>query len=136
MKFDTLVHKVANQKSWNLLYMKEDDTYRLQVATVGERRQDVFITFRQDEAEVWVATIWSVVADVDDFNVSEPLELLRFNWRHIWGHLALKNREVVLVHNQITSEADFLELVSVVEAIAHASDGIEALIYGEDQDRN
>ncbi|MCO5167713.1 MAG: YbjN domain-containing protein [Planctomycetes bacterium] len=135
MKFDTLVHKVANQKGWTLLYIKEDDVYRLQLATTGDRRQDVFITFRQDDAQVWVATIWSVVADVDDFNLSDPLELLRFNWRHVWGHLALREREVVLVHNQITSETDWIELARVVDAIAHASDGIEAMIYG-DQDTN
>lgn len=136
MNFDTLVHKVTNQRGWNLLYMKEDDTYRVQVATTGERRQDVFIAFRQDEARVWVATIWSVVAEVDDFNLSDPRELLRFNWRHIWGHLALRGTDVVLVHNQITSEADWLELARVVEAIGQSSDGLEAQIYGEHQDNN
>lgn len=135
MKFDTLVHKVANQKGWTLLYMKEDDVYRLQVATPGDRRQDVFIAFRQDDAQLWVATIWSTVADVEDFNMSDPLELLRFNWRNIWGHLALRGGEVILVHNQITAEADWIEVARVVEAIGTASDGIEAMIYGERDDK-
>ena len=131
MKFDTLVHKVANQKGWTLLYIKDDDAYRVQVVTPGDRRQDVFIAFRQDEAKVWVASMWSVVADLDDFNMSDPLELLRFNWRQVWGHLAVRNDEVVLVHNQIIDEAGWNEVARVVEAIAQASDGIEAMIYGE-----
>lgn len=134
MKFDSLVHKVANQKGWTLLYLKDDDAYRLQVATPGDRRQDVFIAFRQDDAKLWVATMWSVVADVDDFNLSDPLELLRFNWRQVWGHLAVRGAEVVLVHNQIVDEAGWNEVARVVEAIALASDGIEAMIYGEQDD--
>jgi hypothetical protein len=134
MGFDTLVHKIANQKGWTLLYLKDEDSYRLQVPTPGDRRQDVFITFRQDEEKQFVATMWSVISDVQDFNFTDPLELLRFNWNNVWGSLAVRAKDVVLVHNQLAAEADHAVVASAIESIAIASDGIEAAIYGDRDD--
>jgi hypothetical protein len=135
MKFDALLHKLADKHAWTLLYLRDEDSYRIQVATPGDRRQDVFITFRQDDQEAWMATIWSVIAKVEDFNLEDPVELLRFNWRQIWGHLAVRKDEVVLAHDQLTDEANWNEVAKAVQAIAVTSDGIEAMIYG-DEDTN
>lgn len=132
MKFDALLHKLADKHGWTLLYLRDEDSYRIQVATPGDRRQDVFITFRKDDQEAWMATIWSVIAKVEDFNLDDPVELLRFNWRQIWGHLAVRKDEVVLAHDQLTDEANWNEVGKAVQAIAVTSDGIEAMIYGDD----
>src|SRR4051812_36681520 len=118
MKFDTLLHKLANHEGWSILYVKEDDTYKVQVATPGDRRQDVYVTFRKDEAGSWVAAIWSVVAEVADFNMSDPLELLRFNWRNLYGALAAKGDQVVLVQNQLTDEANWNEVGRAIHNVA------------------
>ena len=94
MKFDALLHKLANQHGWTILYIREEDSYRIQVTTPGDRRQDVFVTFRKDDAGAWIATMWSTVAKVEDFNLTDPLELLRFNWRHLYGALAVSQAEL------------------------------------------
>lgn len=135
MDFDVLVHKLANQKGWNLLYLKDEDRYRLQLETTGDRRQDVYVSFRKDEREDWIAVIWSVLADVADFNLSDPKELLRFNWRNVWGKLALVGDDVVLVQHQLTDEANWNEVGRAVEEIGALADSVEAQIYGDADSR-
>ena len=94
MKFDTLINDLAKEKEWNILYLDDEDSYRLTLQTPGNRYQDVFVSFRRDEEGQWVATIWSVISEVADFNMTDPVELLRFNWRNIYGSLAVKGEEV------------------------------------------
>jgi len=131
VKFDALLHKLANQHGWTILYIREEDSYRIQVVTPGDRRQDVYVTFRKDDAGGWIATMWSTVAKVEDFNLTDPLELLRFNWRHLYGALAVRKDEVVLVQNQLTDEANWNEVGRAISTIAVTSDGIEQQIYGD-----
>lgn len=133
--FDVLVHKVAEQRGWNLLYVEQDDVYKVQLETPGARWQDVFVTFRRDQEEAWVATIWSVIAEVEDFDLQDPMELLRFNWRNVYGALAVKDQQVVLVQNQLADQADLDEVAKAIHWIGTNADSIEKMIYG-DRDEN
>ena len=128
---DVLIHRLAEERGWNLLYVPQDDVYQLQLQTPGERWQDVFVTFRRDQEEAAIATIWSPIAEVEDFDLTDPLELLRFNWRHLYGALAVRKDEVVLVQNQLTDEANWNEVGRAISTIAVTSDGIEQQIYGD-----
>jgi hypothetical protein len=131
MDFDVLLHKLAEEKGWSLLYVKEDDLYKLTLPIPGDRYQDVFINFRKD-AENWhVATMWSVIADVEDFNMTDPVELLRFNWRNLYGSLAVSGEQVVIVQNQLTEEANWNEVGRAVHYIGNTADAIEKEIYGD-----
>jgi len=135
MDFDVLLHKLADDKGWSLLYVTEDDLYKLTLPVPGERYQDVYVAFRRD-AENWnIATIWTVISEVADFNLEEPTELLRFNWRTLYGSLAIKDEQVVLVQNQLTEEANWNEVGRAVAYMALTADGIEQEIYG-DEDKN
>jgi len=131
MDFDTLLHELADSHSWNLLYMKDDDTYKLTLSIPGDRFQDVFVTFRKDDENSHVAAIWSVIAKVHDFNLTRPIELLRFNWRNVYGSLAIKDDEVVVVQNQLASEANWHEVGKAVHYIGNRADEIEKSIYGD-----
>lgn len=131
MDFDVLIHKLAEDNSWSLLYMQEEDCYKLQLETPGDRHQDVYVNFRRDESGSWVASIWSVIAAVADFNLSDPVELLRFNWRHIYGCLAIAEDEVVLLQNQLCDDANWNEVAKAVRNIGFDADSIEEQIYGD-----
>jgi hypothetical protein len=131
MKFDTLIHDLAKEQEWNILYLKEEDSYRLTMQTPGDRHQDVYASFRRDDEEQWVATIWSVIAEVEDFNMTDPVELLRFNWRNIYGSLAVKGKQVVLLQNQFAEEANWEETRRAVQFIGFNADSIEKEIYGD-----
>jgi hypothetical protein len=132
---DVLIHRVAEERGWNLVYVQLDDVYKLQLQTPGERWQDVFVTFRRDQEEAWVATIWSTIADVADFDLRDPLELLRFNWRNVYGALAVKDGEVVLVQNQLADDADLGEVAKAIHWIGTNADSIEKTIYGDRDER-
>lgn len=135
MDFDVLLHKLAEEKGWSLLYVTEDDLYKLTLPVPGDRYQDVYVAFRRD-AENWnIATIWTVISEVEDFNLEDPTELLRFNWRTLYGSLAIKDEQVVLVQNQLTEEANWNEVGRAVAYMALTADGIEQEIYG-DEDKN
>jgi hypothetical protein len=135
MDFDVLLHKLADDKGWSLLYVTEDDLYKLTLPVPGERYQDVYVAFRRD-AENWnIATIWTVISEVEDFNLDQPTELLRFNWRTLYGSLAIKDEQIVLVQNQLTEEANWNEVGRAVAYMALTADGIEQEIYG-DEDKN
>lgn len=133
--FDVLVHRVAEERGWNLLYVQADDVYKVQLETPGARWQDVYVTFRRDQEEAWVATIWSVIAEVADFDLQDPTELLRFNWRNVYGALAIKDQQVVLVQNQLADQADLDEVAKAIHWIGTNADSIEKSIYG-DRDEN
>jgi hypothetical protein len=135
MNFDSLINELATQRNWNILYDQGEDTYRLTLSTPGERFQDVYVTFRRDEEEAHIATIWSVIAEAEDFNLTDPKELLSFNWRNIYGSLALKGEQVVLVQNQFAEEANWNEVGRAVHYIGFNADSIEKQIYG-DRDEN
>ena len=135
MKFDTLIHDLAKEKGWNVLYLADEDTYRVTMNTPGERFQDVSVSFRRDEEDAWVATIWSVISEVEDFNLTDPKELLAFNWRNIYGSLALRGEQVVLLQNQFAEEANWNEVGRAVHYIGFNADIIEKQIYG-DRDEN
>jgi hypothetical protein len=135
MKFDTLIHDLAKAQEWNILYLQDEDSYRLTLKTPEDRFQDVYTSFRRDEEEQWVATIWSVISEVADFNMTDPIELLRFNWRNLYGSLAVKGEQVVLVQNQFAEEANLEEVRRAVHFIAFNADSIEKEIYG-DRDEN
>jgi len=135
MDFDVLLHKLADDKGWSLLYVTDDDLYKLTLPVPGDRYQDVYVAFRRD-AENWnIATIWTVISEVADFNLEVPTELLRFNWRTLYGSLAIKDEQVVLVQNQLTEEANWNEVGRAVAYMALTADGIEQEIYG-DEDKN
>ena len=51
MKFDTLINDLAKEKDWNVLYLPDDDSYRVTVSTPGDRFQDVYVSFRRDEGD-------------------------------------------------------------------------------------
>ena len=123
------------EKGWPLLYLKDDDVYRLQLSIPGDRYQDVYINFRRDEENFWIATIWSVIASLEDFDFSDPAELLRFNWRNLYGALAIREDQVVLLQNQLTDEANWNEVGRAVHYIGNTADSIEESIYG-DRDEN
>lgn len=129
--FDVLIHRLAEERGWNLLYVPQDDVYQLQLQTPGERWQDVFVTFRRDQEETAIATIWSPIAEVEDFDLTDPLELLRFNWRNVYGALALKDRQVVLVQNQLADDVDLAEVAKAIHWIGTNADSIEKAIYGD-----
>lgn len=131
MDFDVLLHELSEQKGWPLLYMQDEDEYRLQLSIPGDRFQDVFVNFRQDDEGWNIATIWSVIAEVADFNLTDPKELLAFNWRTLYGSLALKESQVVLVQNQLTDEANWNEVGRAVHYIGNTADAIEKEIYGD-----
>lgn len=135
MDFDVLLHKLADDKGWSLLYVAEDDLYKLTLPVPGDRFQDVYVNFRRDEENWNIASIWTVVAEVADFNLSEPKELLAFNWRTLYGSLALKDEQIVLVQNQLTEEANWNEVGRAISYMALTADGIEQVIYG-DADKN
>ena len=135
MNFDTLINDLTKDKGWNLLYLKEEDSYRVTVGTPGDRFQDVYASFRRDEESQWIATIWSVIAEVEDFNMTDPIELLRFNWRNIYGSLAVKGQQVVLLQNQFAEEANWNEVGRAIHFIGFNADSIEKEIYG-DRDEN
>lgn len=135
MDFDQMLHELSENRSWNLLYMKEEDQYKFTLSIPGDRFQDVFVNFRQDPEGWHVATIWSVVSDVADFNMTEPVELLRFNWRTLYGSLAVKDTEVVIVQNQLVEEANWNEVGKAIHYIGNTADGIEQQIYGDDDER-
>lgn len=135
MKFDTLINDLAKEKGWNILYSQEDDSYRLTLQTPGDRYQDVYISFRRDEEDQWCATIWSVICEVEDFNMTDPIELLRFNWRNIYGSLAVKGKQVILIQNQFAEDANMEEVNRAVHFIGFNADSIEKEIYG-DRDEN
>ena len=128
---DVLIHRLAEERGWNLLYVPQDDVYQLQLQTPGERWQDVFVTFRRDQEEAAIATIWSPIAEVEDFDLTDPLELLRFNWRNVYGALALKDRQVVLVQNQLADQVDLGEGAKAIHWIGTNADSIEKAIYGD-----
>lgn len=128
---DVLIHRLAEERGWNLLYVPQDDVYQLQLQTPGERWQDVFVTFRRDQEEAAIATIWSPIAEVEDFDLTDPLELLRFNWRNVYGALALKDRQVVLVQNQLADQVDLGEVAKAIHWIGTNADSIEKAIYGD-----
>ncbi len=135
MDIDELIHKLAEDRSWSLLFLKDEDAYRLTLPVPDDRHQDVFVNFREDEEGWWIATMWSVVASLDDFDLSDPKELLRFNWRHMYGSLAVKDDEVVLVHNQLADDADWNEVARAIDNMARTADGIEKQIYGDADER-
>lgn len=135
MDFDVLLHELSDSKGWSLLYVKDDDLYKLTVPIPGERFQDVYVSFRPDDENWHVATIWSVISEVEDFNMTDPIELLRFNWRNLYGGLAVHGKQVVLVQNQLTEEANWNEVGRAVHYIANTADAIEKEIYG-DADEN
>ena len=135
MDFDVLLHKLADDKSWSLLYVTEDDLYKLTLPVPGDRYQDVYVAFRRDTENWNIATIWTVISEVEDFNLEAPIELLRFNWRTLYGSLAIKDGQVVLVQNQLTEEANWNEVGRAVSYMALTADGIEQEIYG-DVDKN
>ncbi len=135
MDFDVLLHKLAEEKGWPLLYLKDDDVYRLQLSIPGDRYQDVYVNFRRDEENFWIATMWSVIASLEDFDLSAPAELLRFNWRNLYGALAIREDQVVLLQNQLTDEANWNEVGRAVHYIGNTADSIEESIYG-DRDEN
>ena len=135
MDFDVLLHKLSDDKGWSLLYVTEEDLYKLTLPVPSDRYQDVYVAFRSD-AENWnIATIWTVISEVEDFNMGDPIELLRFNWRTLYGSLAIKEGQVVLVQNQLTEEANWNEVGRAVAYMALTADGIEQEIYG-DVDKN
>ena len=131
MDIDELIHKLADDRGWALLYLKDEDAYRLTVSLPEERFQDVYVNFRRDEEEWYVATLWTVISSVDDFNLTQPKELLAFNWRSMYGSLAIRDGEVVLVHNQLADDADWNEIARTVQHMARTADGIEKEIYGD-----
>jgi len=135
MNFDTLINDLSKDKSWNILYLKEEDSYRITVSTPGERFQDVYVSFRRDEEEAWVATIWSVISEVADFNQNNTVELLRFNWRNIYGSLGVKDQQVVLLQNQFAEEANWNEVGRAIHYVGFNADSIEKQVYG-DRDEN
>lgn len=135
MDFDVLLHKLAEDKGWSLLYVTEEDLYKLTLPLEGGRYQDVYVNFRFDEENWNIATIWTVIAEVGDFNLEDPKELLSFNWRTLYGSLAVKDEQVVLVQNQLTEEANWNEVGRAIAYMAATADGIEAQIYG-DADQN
>ena len=135
MNFDSLINDLAKDRDWNILYDKDEDQYRLTLSTPGDRFQDVFVSFRKDEEGAYVATIWSVIAEVEDFNLTDPKELLAFNWRNIYGSLALKGEQIVLVQNQFAEEANWNEVGRAIHFIGFNADSIEKQIYG-DRDEN
>lgn len=135
MKFDTLINDLAKEKGWNVLYLEDEDSYRATVNTPGERYQDVYVSFRRDAEEAWVATIWSIISEVEDFNMTDPVELLRFNWRNIYGSLAVRDKQVILLQNQFAEEANWNEVERAIHYIGLTADSIEKQIYG-DRDEN
>lgn len=135
MDFDVLLHKLADDKGWSLLYVTDEDLYKLTLPVPGDRYQDVYVSFRRDSENWNIATIWTVVSEVADFNLENPTELLRFNWRTLYGSLAIKEEQVVLVQNQLTEEANWNEVGRAVSYMALTADGIEQEIYG-DVDKN
>ncbi|RMG10726.1 MAG: hypothetical protein D6731_16950 [Planctomycetota bacterium] len=135
MDIDTLINDLAREREWNLLYLRDEDSYRITMRTPGDRFQDVYVSFRQDDEGSWVASIWSVVSDADDFDFSDPRELLRFNWRNIYGSLALRGEQVVLLQNQFAEEANWNEVGRAIHSIGLNADSMEKGIYG-DRDEN
>jgi len=133
--FDVLLHKLAEDKGWSLLYIKEDDQYKLTLPIPEDRYQDVYITFRRDDENWHIATIWTVIADIEDFNLSDPLELLRFNMRSLYGSLAANEDQIVMVQNQLAQEANWNEVGRAIHYMANTADEIEKQIYG-DADEN
>src|SRR5262245_5435705 len=136
MDFDKLLHDLATDHGWTLLYMEEEDVYRVQLSLPNDRFQDVYVNFRTDEAGAHVATMWSVVSDAEDFNFDDPRELLRFNWRNLYGCLALRGDEVILLQNQLTDDANWDEVGKAIHYIALNADSIEKTIYGAEHDEN
>ncbi len=132
MDFDVLLHKLADDKGWSLLYVTDDDLYKLTLPVPGDRYQDVYVAFRRDEENWNIATIWTVISEVADFNLDQPNELLRFNWRNLYGSLAIKDEQIVLVQNQLTEEANWNEVGRAVAYMALTADGIEQEIYGDE----
>ena len=57
-----------------IVAVSDDDLYKLTLPIPGDRYQDVYVNFRRDEENWHVATIWSVIAEVEDFNPSETGE--------------------------------------------------------------
>lgn len=135
MDIDQLIHRVAEERKWPLLFVEGDDFYKVTVEVPGGRYQDVFVSFRKDDERFWIATIWTVIADAEDFNLTQPLELLRFNWRNLYGSLAVRDAEVVLVYNQLADDADPTEVARAVEQMARTADDLEAQIYGGADER-
>jgi hypothetical protein len=136
MDFDKLLHDLADDRGWNLLYVEKEDIYRLQLSLPEGRFQDVYVNFRRDEESSYVATMWSVISDVTDFNFEDPKELLRFNWRNIYGCLAIRGEEVILLQNQLTDDANWGEVGKAIHYIGLNADSMEKAVYGADHDEN
>ena len=122
-----MIESIAKTRDWALT-IPEDNVYLLGMPTTGERSQQVYVIFKEDDGHQ-VALMWSEVGSASKFE--DPWELLDYNWSHTYGALARRGSSVVLKNSELLKEGDEGALTLALEHVGKTADSIERELYGD-----
>src|SRR5262245_50506284 len=125
MRTHDLAAQAAASKSWPS--RKDGDTLLIELPTQRGRTQVVNVVIGTDGDGEAAAFIWSKAAEVGN---QDPWALLRLSAELTYGKVAVRGRDIVVVHALLDGTTDIREVGKSIYYVAKAADELEERLTG------